>query len=166
MVWFSARFVALLAFSYALLALPVCQHLVDASAPRFASLSNAILNALGQGTRLAGSTISSPRFSMTVIPACAGVEFTQFFCALVLAFPSRILWKIIGVIAGLSVIPALNVLRIVSLYFTGAHFPGAFAAMHERVWGTLLICGTLVLSFFWIKWATPAERDNSHAVAA
>jgi len=125
-----------------------------------------MLNLLGERTHLAGATISSARFAITVVPECAGPEFTQFFCALVLAFPSRPLWRIAGIIAGASLLPLLNLLRIMSLYFIGVHFPGAFESMHERIWATILIGATLVLSFFWIKWAAPTPAIKSDAVAA
>jgi exosortase/archaeosortase family protein len=54
----------------------------------------------------------------------------------------------------------LNLLRIVSLFVTGIHFPSFFDALHEQVWGFILIPATLLLFLGWMQWAlrVPTER--------
>lgn len=165
LVWFSIKFCLGLGLSYAVLAIPCCQHFTEALSVWYAQLSSVVLNLMGEHTHALGATISSQRFAITVIPACAGLEFTQGFCALVLAFPARLSWKVAGIAAGVTFFPALNLLRITSLFLIGLHFPDAFTAAHERVWGTLLIAATLVLSFLWIRWAAQLPRSQPDAVA-
>ena len=58
---------------------------------------------------------------------------------------------------GMAVLLAFNVVRIISLYYTGVYFPKAFETMHIDVWQALYI---FLPIFFWIVWSRWAMRHK------
>ncbi len=116
-----------------------------------AGISGFFLNLFGQGTTASGDIISSAAFSTSVRRGCDAVEAMALFIAAVLAFPARAKHKGFGVIAGILVLFALNIIRIMSLFLTGVYFPSAFELMHVEVWQILFIFFAIGLFFIWLK---------------
>jgi exosortase H (IPTLxxWG-CTERM-specific) len=163
LVHFCLKFFGLLVLLYALSFTPVCRRALDALPAGNARLASVILNWLGEGTQAAGLTIFSAKYAIAVLPECSATEFLLFFCATVLAFPSRMGRKILGIFVGVAVLLFLNQLRIVSLYYVGAHFPKYFDTTHEELWGILLISAEIVLCAAWIGWARESEPPELDA---
>jgi len=161
---FCVKFCALLIFFYGLSFLPICQRILAASLTENARVASAILNQFGENTKVTNSTIWSGKYAITVLPACSGVEFLVFFCAMVIAFPSRIRGKVFGIVVGVLLLLALNQIRITSLFYVGAHFPKAFDITHEDLWSMGLIVAEIILCVVWIAWAR--ENDNPGRDAA
>ena len=116
LVQFCLKFCGLLVFFYALSFLPIYQRILDAVLIVHARIASAVLDHLGENTHVTNSTIWSMKYAITVLPTCSAVEFLAFFCAMVIAFPSRISRKIFGILVGVVCLLALNQLRITSLY--------------------------------------------------
>ena len=119
-----------------------------------AVLVNGLLHLLGQPTQLEGTTVFSPAFRMTIAPNCSALGIILFFSATVLAYPARAKRKIVGIMAGFMAIYALNIVRIVTIYFTGARWPERLHGVHEELWPSLLIMGTLFISGVWVYYAS------------
>jgi exosortase H (IPTLxxWG-CTERM-specific) len=158
MLQFCLKFCGLLLLFYALSFLPIYQRILHATLALNARVAGAVLAHLGENTSVTNSTIWSMKYAVTVEPACSAVEFLAFFCAMVIAFPSRISRKIPGILIGVLLLLALNQVRIASLYFVGAHFPKAFDTTHEDLWGVGLIVGEVALCMAWIGWARQNEN--------
>ena len=156
---FCLKFCGLLALFYALSLLPICQRLLAASLTGHARLASAILDRLGENTRVTDATIWSGKYAITVLPTCSAIEFLMFFCAMVIAFPSRLPRKIYGIVIGVILLLALNQVRITSLYYVGVHFPKAFDMTHENLWSMALIMAEIALCAAWIGWAR--EKDET-----
>ncbi|HEY3900142.1 MAG TPA: archaeosortase/exosortase family protein [Chthoniobacter sp.] len=165
LVQFCLKFCGLLIFFYTLSFLPVYHRILDATLTINARLASALLDRLGENTQVTNATIWSMKYAITVLPACSAVEFLAFFCAMVIAFPSRISRKIPGILVGVVLLLALNQLRITSLYYIGAHFPKAFDTTHEDLWSVALIIGEIALCMAWIGWARESEKAQSDGVA-
>jgi len=126
--------------------------------PFNAKLSGAILSFLGQDITVAGASISSPAFSVTVDPGCDGIEPIALFACAVLAFPAPFLRKVPGVIAGTLVLAILNFVRVVSLFLIGVYFPKTFYFMHLDVWQAMFILFAVIFWIIWLQWATQSQR--------
>ena len=113
---------------------------------------NALLHLLGEPTRLAGENVFSDAFNLKLAPHCGALHVLQFFGATVLAFPASATQRIVGVLAGFSCIVLLNLLRLVTVYLAGAHWPTRVQALHEELWPVLLIMGTVILCATWVGW--------------
>jgi exosortase H (IPTLxxWG-CTERM-specific) len=128
-------------------------------------LSNAILHWFGQASVVAGATIHSPQFSITIKRGCDALEPSWLFCAAVVAFPAPWWQRLPGIFLGLVAILSLNLVRIVSLYFLGIHLPGFFETMHLEIWPVIFILVALFLWIGWISWARPNNQEPPNAKA-
>ena len=163
---FGLKFGALTALFYLVLLIPALQKMVAALTVGEARLAGALLNLIGQHNQVAGSTLSAGvRSVIEVVPGCSGVDFLSFFTAAVLVFPVSLAKKCAGVLIGLPLLLTLNLLRIMSLFFIGLHYPGIFDVVHEQVWALLLIATTIILYITWMKWAGPANLRTADAAA-
>jgi exosortase/archaeosortase family protein len=160
---FGIRFLALIALFYALTSTAMYQRLLSSAVIADARLSSAVLNLIGEPSHVNNSTIASARYALTVLPACSAVEYPWFLCAAMLAFPCRPLLKLPGVIAGTVLLLGLNVVRVVSLYWIGVHWPSVFDIVHEQFWTVLLTAATVLICIAWIRWATEDPRLDAAA---
>jgi exosortase H (IPTLxxWG-CTERM-specific) len=125
-----------------------------------AQVSAAILRLLGQDARAVGSDLISPRFVMAIERGCDAVEPSFLFIAALLAFPASVRAKAAGILGGVTLLLALNLVRIISLHYTGVYLPSAFETVHIDVWQTLFVAFALLL---WIMWAWAATNSKKTA---
>ncbi len=119
-----------------------------------ALISSGILNLFGQGTVVIGTTVQSSVFGISVVTACTGIFITGLFLIAVVALPARWTAKLIGAGIGIGGIFVVNIVRLVSLYFIGVHWPGFLDQAHQLFWQSLLIVLAVVLWLFWAgRWA-------------
>lgn len=121
-------------------------------------LANEILNAFDQHSHLSEITITSPSFSMTIRRGCDAVEPTWLLCAALLAFPAPFPRKIIGMLAGICFLQILNLVRIVTLYGIGVHWPSFFNSAHMEIWPALFILAAILLFIGWKTWALTPRK--------
>ena len=127
-----------------------------------ARITGAVLNVLGERAAVHGNTVQTERFGISVVTACTGLFITGLFVVAVIAYPTRWRSSVLGVGIGIAGIFALNVVRLVSLYFVGVHFPGILDTVHLLVWQSLLIAFAVLL---WLLWAG-SRRHASRAKGA
>ncbi len=122
-----------------------------------ASVSTSILNWFGEQATNHETTISTPRYSINIAHGCDAIEPAALFVAAVLAFPVTLKSKFPALFAGTSLLLLINLVRIISLYYTGIHWPRAFETMHVDVWQPAFIVLSL---FFWVSWALWATKPQ------
>ncbi len=124
-----------------------------------AGLSSAILNIFGMQTTAIDETLASQAFSVSIARGCDAIEAMALFASALLAFPANWLKKLVGLAAGLLILFALNIGRIISLFLTGIHYPKAFEFMHVEFWQVAFILFAVGLWIFWIKWTRKETTD-------
>jgi exosortase H (IPTLxxWG-CTERM-specific) len=150
-VTFLALFVLLLGGSFSLISINwVNDRVIEPFTGGIARASGAVLNLAGQHVTLRGTVIQGPRFAVNIRNGCNGVEAMLIFLAAVLAFPAPWRSRLAGLALGILAIQALNLVRVVSLYLTGAHFPRFFHASHTVIWQSVVILFGVLL---WVVWA-------------
>ena len=122
-----------------------------------ATVSTAILNFFGEAATSDKTMISSARYSINIAHGCDAIEPAALFVAAVLAFPARFRSKLPALFAGTFLLLTINLVRIVSLFYTGVYWPAAFETMHVDVWQPAFIVLSL---FFWTLWALWATRPK------
>ncbi len=115
---------------------------------------NGLLHLIGEPTQLEGTNVFSTAFRMTIEPHCSALGIILFYSAAVLAFPASMMRKIAGLSVGFIILYALNMVRIATIYLTGAHWPARLQGVHEELWPSLLIMGTLLLCGAWVYYAS------------
>lgn len=158
---FSAGFAGLLALFYALTLTPWYTAWFRIYLRATVATAHALLHLLGQATTVSGTVISSAACTVDVRRGCDGLEPVALFAAAVLAVPLvGVRGKLWGIAAGVASLLALNQVRIVSLYFIGAHWPGLFELMHVEVWQVVFILLGIVLWVCWVQWALRRARAD------
>ncbi len=155
---FGLKFCVLTVALYAVTLLPQFAHTVDFFINGSAKVTSAILNGMGESSRVSEGTIYSAYFGLTILPACTCIDLFCFYSAALLAFPARWTTRIIGIVVGVLFLHLLNITRVMSLYLIGMHFPTAFDVVHESLWGFILIPATLYLGLTWARWARHHDR--------
>jgi exosortase/archaeosortase family protein len=150
---FVAKFGLLVVLLYVLLAIPVLERIQYSYYEINARVSSLILNALGQGTHVTEVTIQSPGFAVAIRRGCDAIEPTGLLCAAILAFPGAFRNKLPGMMAGCVILQLLNLVRIVTLYLIGTHFPAYFSSAHVEIWPTLFIMAAIMIFVGWKGWA-------------
>jgi exosortase H (IPTLxxWG-CTERM-specific) len=125
--------------------IPWYHHLIAKTCAR-------LLTALGQDVTTLGTSISSSKFSVSIIQGCDAVEPIALFICAILAFPSPFLGKIPGMIAGAVLLFLLNLARIVSLFLLGVYSPELFAVVHIDVWQALFVFFAVLFWILWLLW--------------
>ena len=135
---------------------PVCLRLT-------AKLAGAVLACLGQDTVVTGTSIATPQFSATVVRGCDAVEPVALFVCAVLAFPSSLVSKLPGIIAGVLLLTLLNLVRLASLFLIGVYVPSMLRIMHVDVWQGVFIVLALMLWLLWLLWANHSQMPAAQA---
>jgi exosortase H (IPTLxxWG-CTERM-specific) len=165
--FFLARFVGLLVLFYVVVAVrPVNDAVIVPFTAGVARVSAGALRLLGEPVTVEGTTIRSSLFSVQIENGCNGVETALLFGSAVLAFPAPWRRRIAGLVLGFAAIQLVNLVRVVSLFWIGAHRPALFSSSHTVLWQSIVVlCGVLLF----LAWATreqrvraAAEREASH----
>ncbi len=165
-VWrFGLKFAALMILFYGLILTPCFDHLLYSYLTVNAWAANGILNVFGQDSHVSEITIRSARFAITVRRGCDAIEPSWFFCAALLAFPASLTKKIMGILAGAALLQVLNLVRIVTLYFIGLHYPRFFGPAHVEIWPVVFILVAIALWIGWIGWTKRPASTLPHAAA-
>ncbi len=147
---FLIRFVLYLLGFYALVAVrPVNDAVVVPFTALLVRVSASILRALGENVVTQGTVIRSALFAVDVKNGCNGIEATLLLLAAMVAFPAPPKARAAGVAAGLLVIQGVNLVRIVSLFWLGAHRRDVFELFHAAIWQTLLILLAVGIFLAW-----------------
>lgn len=152
--------VLLLLFGLELLQ-PVQQHIV---LPWTVLLARACVTLVGlfDGSVVAqGKVLTSPAsgFGVSIEPGCNGVEAFIVLSAALLAFPSRWVDKLWGLLMGFVAIQALNIVRVISLFYLGQWNRDIFDFAHNYLWQGLIMLDVLIVWLLWIRVVAPVRQE-------
>ncbi len=161
---FLARFVALLVVFYVVVASrPVNDAVIVPFTAGVARVSAAALSGIGEKVSVAGTEIRSGAFAVNIENGCNGVEAALLFGSAILAFPAPWRRRALGLILGFAAIQALNLVRVVSLFWIGAHRPALFSSSHTVLWQSAVVLFSVLLFLFW---ASREQRTQAAGAAA
>jgi exosortase H (IPTLxxWG-CTERM-specific) len=162
---FLARFGAVLVVLYFLVAWrPINDAVIEPFTAGIAWVSAALLNAIGEPVSAAGTEIRSSGFAVNIENGCNGIETILLFASAVLAFPSSLRRKAVGLLLGAAAIEILNLVRVVSLFWIGRHRPALFSSSHTVIWQSVVVLFGVLLFLAWAKAKPPgATAENAPA---
>jgi exosortase/archaeosortase family protein len=147
---FGLKFGLLILLLYLLLDLPAGDRLLYVYLEANAWLAHSLLNLFGQHSQLTeGVVIRSSQFSMAIRRGCDAVEPTWLVCAAMIAFPAPLSKKLGGILAATLALQTLNIVRLLTLYWIGVHWPSFFNSAHMELWPTIFILVAIVLFLLW-----------------
>lgn len=131
-----------------------------------AQASGFLLNAMGYNEVSVKDQSLIGAFRMQIARGCDGVDPSALFIAAVLASPVAFRRKVPALLIGTGLLLVLNILRIVTLYFTGLYWPRYFDIAHLDVWQAAFIIMALLFWAAWAHWiAQQRQRQRPHATA-
>ncbi|MHB9100075.1 MAG: exosortase H [Sulfuricella sp.] len=90
-------------------------------------------------------------FAVSIEAGCNGIEAAIVLIAAMLAFPAPWKHRVIGIIAGLSAVQVLNIVRVISLFYLGQWNMRAFEWAHLYLWQALIMLDVLIVWLVWIR---------------
>jgi exosortase H (IPTLxxWG-CTERM-specific) len=161
---FLVRFALLLVFFYVVVASrPVDRAVVVPFTEAIARASSEILGLMGEKVSIHGTEIRSARFGVNIENGCNGVETALLFASAVLAFPAPWRRRLVGLIVGFAAIQALNLIRVVSLFWIGEHRPALFSSSHTVLWQSIVVLFGVVLFLIWASGSAPRAAPAESA---
>jgi exosortase H (IPTLxxWG-CTERM-specific) len=107
---------------------------------------------------------SASGFGVRIERGCNGVEALIILFAAIFAFPAPIRNKLLGFAIGFFAIQALNLVRIISLFYLGQWNQVAFEWFHLYLWQALIILDALVVWLVWLRTLPrPTAREGQPA---
>ncbi|WP_311223050.1 MULTISPECIES: exosortase H [unclassified Acidovorax] len=100
-------------------------------------------------------------FGVSIEPGCNGIEACIVLFAAIMAFPSTWRHKLMGLVAGFVAVQALNVVRVISLFYLGQWNTAVFDFAHEFLWQGLIMLDVLVVWLLWVRAGARAARLNA-----
>ena len=99
---------------------------------------------------------SPPKTELSIV-----VEAAIVLIAGVTAFPATLIQKGVAIMAGFLFVQALNVVRIISLFYLGQWSYAVFEWFHLHLWPVLIMLDVLVVFAIYLQWlgkSTPASE--------
>lgn len=133
---------------------PVQTHLVMPFTSQLADISAALVKLFDSQVTSYDNVIQSTAnsFGVAIMPGCNGVEAIIILIAAMLAFPAPWKAKLIGLVVGAVAVQAVNLLRIISLFYLGQWNMKAFEFAHLYLWQALIMLDVLVVWLLWVRY--------------
>ena len=106
------------------------------------------------------------QFAVSIEAGCNGVEAGLILISAMLAFPAPWKARLVGILVGNLTVQALNLLRIISLFYLGQWDETLFEWAHLYVWQALIMLDVLVVFLVWLRWLGKQEASPQIPAAA
>lgn len=128
--------------------------------PWTASQVSWTMRLLGVDSTASGSLCTFGPRSVTIVMECTALQVAMIYTALVLAYPSSLKAKLVGIGAGLPLILVINIIRLVVICFVLWWKPQYFEMMHIYVWQVVFIVVVVAMAALWIEKVVHRERSS------
>src|SRR5690606_23999195 len=89
-------------------------------------------------------------FGVSIEAGCNGIEACIVLFAAMMAFPATWRHRLVGLAVGFVAVQALNVVRVISLFYLGQWSQAAFDFAHEFLWQGLIMLDVLIVWLLWV----------------
>lgn len=160
--------VLLLGLFWAYVLKPVEVHFVDPFTGAVAWVSTQLIHLFDDNVTSQGKMLQSTLngFAVSIERGCNGMEAVIILFAAVFAFPASLLQKLAGFAIGFVAIQALNIVRIISLFYLGQWSQVWFDWFHLYLWQALIILDALVVWLLWLRWLSRRAAATATAPPA
>jgi exosortase H (IPTLxxWG-CTERM-specific) len=100
---------------------------------------------------------TSTDFAISIARGGNGVEAVIILVSAMLAFPAPWKHRLAGIGLGFLAIQALNLVRIISLFYLGQWNRMWFDWFHLYLWQALIVLDALVVFLLWLRWLPREE---------
>ena len=144
---------------------PVQQAVIQPFTVLLANVSTAVIvpfdnTVIAQGRILRDATTG---FAVSIEAGCNGVEATIVLVAGIVAFPASLRHKMIAILVGFLFVQALNVVRIISLFYLGQWNYTVFEWFHLYLWPVLIMLDVLVVFAIYLQWLGKQHSETQQS---
>ncbi|HIE32008.1 MAG TPA: exosortase H [Methanosarcinales archaeon] len=115
-----------------------------------ASVLGFLLRIFGLEVTVTGNTLTLDGLSLRIIDECTAMFGSIVYVSCVLAYPTDLKKKGIGIVFGIPCLYVINIVRLVVLAFVGISNPGIFEFVHTYLWQTIFIVFVIVVWLIWV----------------
>ena len=133
---------------------PVQHAVIQPFTGLLASLSTALILPFDQDVIAQGRVLrdATSGFAVSIESGCNGVEAAIVLVAGIAAFPAALIQKCVAIVAGFLFVQALNIVRIISLFYLGQWNYTVFEWFHLYLWPVLIMLDVLVVFAIYLHW--------------
>jgi exosortase H (IPTLxxWG-CTERM-specific) len=133
---------------------PVDQYVIMPFTALIAKVSVGIVGLFDAHAIAVGNALQSTTtgFALLIVRGCNGVEAVIILVSAMLAFPAPWKNRLIGIALGFIAIQALNLVRIISLFYLGQWNQTWFDWFHLYLWQALIVLDALVAFLIWLRY--------------
>ena len=133
---------------------PVQETIIQPFTGLLAMLSTAIILPFDDSVIAQGRVLrdAATGFAVSIEAGCNGVEAAIVLIAGIMAFPARTMHKLVAIAAGFIFVQALNIVRIISLFYLGQWNYSVFEWFHLYLWPVLIMLDVLVVFALYLSW--------------
>jgi exosortase H (IPTLxxWG-CTERM-specific) len=133
---------------------PVQETIIQPFTGLLAMLSTAIILPFDDSVIAQGRVLrdAATGFAVSIEAGCNGVEAAIVLIAGIMAFPARTTHKLVAISAGFIFVQALNIVRIISLFYLGQWNYSVFEWFHLYLWPVLIMLDVLVVFALYLRW--------------
>lgn len=107
----------------------------------------------GQPQVLDGNMIVLPGSALLVNHECTGIFVFAVLACFILAYPAPWGHKLAGLVLGIGMLSAINVVRIATLVRVAEFYPGLLEYFHEYVWQGVFLLIVTLYAMSWVEWS-------------
>lgn len=133
---------------------PVPVRALDPLATLVAFLTQEALHGIGIAAQRLGTVLFMPGgFAYDINIGCTGLLPAAVLVVAIVASPGTRGAHQRGLMVGVPLVLALNLLRLVHLFYLGVFAPRYFAVAHSLVWEAAMVLFTFGTWLWWTRWA-------------
>ena len=138
---------------------PIDKHVIAPWTSFLADVSAWLMHTFDSKVAVHGNIVASTTtgFAIAIERGCNGVEAVIILVAAMLAYPARWGERLIGILIGFFCVQAVNLVRIISLFYLGNWNRTWFDWFHLYVWQALIVLDALVVFLIWLSWIRRRE---------
>lgn len=120
-----------------------------------------LLQVLGMQPVMQGAVVSADGFGVKIIGECSALYVLILFSSFVLAYPTTLQNKAIGLFFGIPALFVVNTVRLVIVFLVGLWRPDLFEYIHVYLWQPIIIILIFISCLTWLRYVVMiATRNN------
>ena len=160
LIIFSVRFVMLAGGLYILFNWLPPSALADPLNRHTAEMTAFFLRLLHLEPSVSGVILSAQGFSIRIIAECTAIFVAILYFSFVMAYPTALKNKLLGLAAGLPFLFAANLARILFIFLIGLKYRAFFEYAHVYIGQIVMILLVLVAAMTWLRSIAEAKMDD------
>jgi exosortase H (IPTLxxWG-CTERM-specific) len=144
---------------------PVQEHIIVPFTTMLARLSAAIILPFDSSAVAYGKVLQfkDTGFAVSIEAGCNGVEAAIVLIAAIIAFPASWSARFTAISLGFLAIQALNIARIISLFYLGNWNMEIFSWIHLYLWPALIMLDVLIVFVVYLRYLSSTKNTTEAA---